>query len=212
MNTVTTPEEAKTYLMSNPSHRLRVTYHGKSRTLFYNSRMELFGMLNPGCRKNGTVFSDWGSVTGYTIPGSTSGSKAVTSANLVEKYKTKAQKASFSNSWLRKIVQADPSKSLYENGITTGSRIDGKVITVKSLEKADSYEAQRLRRAIATHTPYRSCRFPFRGYEATIEAWKGGNDLENELHVSLSLEYKDCGNGYYYLLINDNEFIGYETD
>ena len=28
----------------------------------------------------------------------------------------------------------------------------------------------------------------------------------------LSLEYKGCGNGYYYLLINDDNFIGYDVD
>lgn len=28
----------------------------------------------------------------------------------------------------------------------------------------------------------------------------------------LSPEYKDCGNGYCYLLINEDKFIGYDKD
>lgn len=31
----------------------------------------------------------------------------------------------------------------------------------------------------------------------------------NAIHLK---EYRNCGNGYYYLLINDNSMIGYDID
>jgi hypothetical protein len=69
---------------------------------------------------------------------------------------------------------------------------------------------KKLREAIADKKDAKTIcsRYNFAGYEMSIE-------IHNDNGVFrgfLSLEYKNCGNGYYYLLINDDNFIGYDVD
>ncbi|MGE3468427.1 MAG: hypothetical protein AB7J13_16015, partial [Pyrinomonadaceae bacterium] len=96
---------------------------------------------------------------------------------------------------------------------TTGTTIDGKVISLNRIAKKYPREIERLREAIRTRTAgaYITGRWAkFTGYDISIEA-----DLNTEtgdFRAFLSLEYAGCGNGYYYLLINDENFIGYDVD
>ncbi len=135
--------------------------------------------------------------------------------NSVLKYRKKAYLSTFTNDFIdrcRSLPETfdkwveEGKKSLYEYSITTGNQIDGKIISLNSIAKASSFHINLFRSAVKGNYNYNSMRFPFRGYEATLEynaEFKKG---------WLSVEYKDCGNGYYYLLINDNEFIGYDVD
>jgi hypothetical protein len=141
---------------------------------------------------------------------------------MIAKYKTMAEKASFTNSWIEDCknlptfeeFQKDPKTSeyrvLYTHGITTGNKIDGKVISLNRIEKKYPSAIKRLREAIANKEAVGTIisTVPFAGYEMTIsvEARDGG------IMGYLSLEFKGCGNGYYYLLINDENFIGYDVD
>ena len=129
---------------------------------------------------------------------------------LVRKYKRLAAKADFTNNWLRRIADADESKTLYQNGITTGNRIDGKCVTFKTVAKyCGEYVAEQFRNALESGTNYESCRFDFCGYDGTL--WV--NDLGNgEKSAGFSKEYRNCGNGYYYMMINKDTFIGYDID
>ena len=130
--------------------------------------------------------------------------------NQTEKFIRKAKLATFTNDYIRKCIASDPAKSPYENGLSTGVPIEGKIITLKSFGKQYPWIEEQFRDALKERRQYRSGRVRFRGYDATLELWQNG--IEGDISGSLSLEYKDCGNGYYYMLVNDDEFIGYDID
>lgn len=150
--------------------------------------------------------------------------------NRIVKYKKLAIVATFTNrfienckklpdfeSWLKdKITPSYPEdaqprqKCLYDLGITTGNGIDGKVISIDRIAKQYPYYAQRLREAIKNQSEGTICtNTPFAGYDMSLSTAKKET---GEFMGYLSLEYKGCGNGYYYLLINDDNFIGYDVD
>jgi len=153
---------------------------------------------------------------------------------IIEKYKRMAGVASFTNPFIRDCLAlpdfdvwrndlVEPNswekdkesrpKTLYEFHITTGTSIDGKVISLKRIAKKYPREIERLRESIRTRSAgvFIAGRWAkFSGYDISIET-----DLNNEtgdFRSFLSLEYAGCGNGYYYLLINDENFIGYDVD
>lgn len=204
-----TINEAQTLLREKGGH-LRCIYEGRNRTIFYNPQIDAFGVLKPRGHRYGYRIN-WDSVQKIYAPREPL-SPEEHNARLVNKYKAKAAKATFTNPWIRRIAEADPGKSLYDNNITTGNgRFDGQVISLSSVAKAYPTAVHFFREALAERRTYRTGRFDFRGYEATLELWHPG-DNPDDISGSLSLEYKNCGNGYYYLLINDEEFIAYEID
>jgi thiol-disulfide isomerase/thioredoxin len=141
---------------------------------------------------------------------------------LIGKYKTMAEKATFTNSWIedcKKLPTLEEFKEfkkeneygiLYNFRITTGNKIDGKVISLSRIEKKYPLAIQRLREAIANKQAVGTIisTAPFAGYEMTISV----EERDGGIMGYLSLEFKGCGNGYYYLLINDENFIGYDVD
>ena len=140
----------------------------------------------------------------------------------LQKYKKLASKASFTNRFVRDCMVERPLEQvigdsdkdyfgLYYYGLTTGTKIDGKVITISGIGKKYPHVEKILRESIKNQIPVDDIcsRLPFRGYEMTISTQKQDN---GDFVGFLSLEYKDCGNGYYYLLINDDCFIGYDVD
>ncbi|MGH9946423.1 MAG: hypothetical protein ACRD6X_04415 [Pyrinomonadaceae bacterium] len=153
---------------------------------------------------------------------------------IIEKYKQLAGAASFTNPFIRNCLAipdfdmwrkdvVEPNswetnknlrpKTLYEMHITTGNNIDGRVISLNRIAKKYPTEIERLRESIrnklaGTFITGRWAKFA--GYDISIET-----DLDTEtgdFRGFLSLEYAGCGNGYYYLLINDENFIGYDVD
>lgn len=153
---------------------------------------------------------------------------------LIEKYKRMAGQASFTNPFIRDCLAlpdldfwsrdlVEPSswetnkelrpKTLYELHITTGTSIDGKVISLNRIARKYPQEIQLLRDSIIQKSARRiiSGRWAkFAGYDISIET---EYDPETgDFRGFLSLEYSGCGNGYYYLLINDENFIGYDVD
>ena len=136
---------------------------------------------------------------------------------LIFKYFKLASKARFTNSFIKDCLAlpytfeqwvADGKKSLYDYQVTTGNRIDGVVITVDRICKAYPHLGTALRNAIQVQWGGSICsRTPFAGYEMSIES--NNND---GFRCFLNLEFKDCCNGYYYLLINEDNFIGYDVD
>lgn len=137
--------------------------------------------------------------------------------NVIAKYKRLAQQATFTNRFIedcKKIPNFDEwikePKGLYELGITTGNKIDGKVVSIDRIAKKYRHYAEQLREAIRTQTAAQICySVPFAGYDMGLSTVKTET---GEFIGYLSLEFKGCGNGYYYLLINDNNFIGYDVD
>ncbi len=141
---------------------------------------------------------------------------------LLGKYKTMAEKATFTNSWIedckklptfeefKKYEKENEYRVLHNFHITTGNKIDGKVISLSRIEKKYPLAIQRLREAIANKQAVGTIisRANFAGYEMSISV----EERDGGIMGYLSLEFKDCGNGYYYLLINDENFIGYDVD
>jgi len=105
---------------------------------------------------------------------------------------------------------ADGKKGLYDYRLTTGCSVDGVVVSVERISKKYRYIGIALNKAIAEQTTGSICRqVPFAGYEMSIETRKNENGT---FQGWLSLEFKGCANGYYYLLINQGNFIGYDKD
>lgn len=153
---------------------------------------------------------------------------------LIEKYKRMAGEASFTNHFIRGCLAlpdfdvwskdlVEPSswekdksprpKTLYELHITTGNNIDGKIISLKRIAKRYPREIEQLRECIRdkfARTIITGRWAKFAGYDISIETQY--NAETGDFCGFLSLEYAGCGNGYYYLLINDENFIGYDID
>lgn len=137
---------------------------------------------------------------------------------LVAKYRKYAEKASFTNNFIRACLavsatkeewMAQGAKSAYKSDLSTGTDIDGKIISLNAIAKVVPNDVALFRNALRAKRPYSSGRFDFRGYDATISL----ETRENGDYCGyLSIEYKGCANGYYYLLVNDDNFIGYDID
>ena len=137
----------------------------------------------------------------------------------VAKFLKQAKKAKFKNDFINDCLAlpdtfekwvADGKKSAYEYHITTGCSVTGDLISIETIAKhMPDYCREGFLNAIKEHFNYSTSRFPFLGYEASIQLKKEEN---GEFRGWLSKEYKDCGNGYYFLLINEDYFIGYDKD
>lgn len=133
-----------------------------------------------------------------------------TDRKMILKYQKLAQLATHANDWLRKIANADLEKSLYENRITTGTRIDGQCIRLSTIEKyCSSVDMHLFREAVKQGKQFSTVRFDFRGYDGTLWCEPREN---GDVMAGFSKEYRGCLNGYYYLLINDEYMIGYDID
>lgn len=208
--------EAEQYLRNpaNPSS-LYVLIGGKRRKLFINRDEGVIGIIAPHKKRNGYLFSAWDSIEKICNSAPKKGiSQEDIQRRLVLKYQKLVAKASFSNIFTRNILNADLTKSLYENGITSGTRIDGQVISLETIRKwCGEANYQKFKEALKEKKPFNSGRFNFRGYDGTL--WTvvyTSKDEINEINAGFSKEYRNCGNGYYYLLINDDNFIGYDID
>ena len=78
------------------------------------------------------------------------------------------------------------------------------------------WEVEEFRKSLAERRSYRSGRFDFRGYDGTLWIEIADKDdgyyRRGDIKAGLSKEYRGCGNGYYYLLIDDEHFIGVDID
>lgn len=209
--------EAEQYLR-NPEtpNFLYVQYKGRRRRLFFNRDQNAIGIVALGKQNRGCVFGDWQGIERIIPPAEAEDPEEI-NRRLIRKYQREAAKAGFTNPFIRKIMNADYGKGLYENGITTGNRIDGQIITLDAVRKwcgETVYEC--FCEAVRNRTPYHSMHFDFRGYDGSL--WVEPHDKDDgyrragDLSAGFSKEYRGCGNGYYYLLINERTFIGYDID
>lgn len=208
MGTITIhPAEAYLRNEQNPTS-LYVRIGGQRRRLFINRDENLIGIIAPRKRKRGHIFTDWASIKKIYYP--SHNQEANTDRKLILKYQKLARLATHTNDWLRTIADADLDKSLYENHITTGTRIDGKCIGLATIEKyCGTAEMYLFRQAMKNKKSFSTCRFDFCGYDGTL--WCEPRD-NGDMAAGFSKEYRNCGNGYYYLLINDEYMIGYDID
>ncbi len=136
---------------------------------------------------------------------------------LISKYRKLAEKSSFTNPFIEdcRFLPAtleewvkQGKKSLYDYRITTGNRIDGKVITLDKIFRLYPEAVNSFRDAIRKKRESRHSG-PMDGYDMTISTQKRG---DGTFVGYLAMEFKGCANGYYYALINDNTFIGVDVD
>ncbi len=136
--------------------------------------------------------------------------------NIVAKFKRYASRATFPSGFIRKCLDADESKGCYENRLTTGTQIDGEIISLKAIERFAPWEVGRFRKALQERRNYTSGRFNFRGYDGTlwIEIVECDDSYyrKGDIKAGFNKEYRDCVNGYYYSLIDDEHFIGTDID
>ena len=201
--------EAEAYLRNseNPTS-LYVKINGSRRRLFINRNEGIIGIIAKGKRKKGYVFNDWNSIEQIHYP--TGSSKEERERKLVLKYQKLAKRATFTNNWLEDIAHADLTKSLYENHITTGNAIDGKCIKLSTLAKyCGSSQMDFFLNAVKTCCRFSSCRFDFCGYDGSL--WCEPHE-NGTVTAGFNKEYRNCANGYYYLLINDDTLIGYDIE
>lgn len=136
--------------------------------------------------------------------------------DIVAKFRRYASRATFPSQFIRKCLEADPTKSRYENRLTTGTSIDGEIISLKAIERYAPYAVQEFRKALKERHDYNSHRFDFRGYDGSL--WLKVVEKDNgyykagDIAAGFSKEYRGCGNGYYYSLIDDEHFIGTDID
>lgn len=67
----------------------------------------------------------------------------------------------------------------------------------------------RFMEAVRNGASYHSARFEYCGYDGTL--WCEPRE-DGMISAGFSKEYHGTGNGYYYLLINDETLIGYDVD
>ena len=210
--TAATMHPAEAYLRNeqNPPV-LYVRIYGERRKLFINrGRENVVGIIAKGKRKHGYIFSDWSHIEKIYYPSQEKKDEKDMDRKLSLKYQKLARLAKHTNDWLRKIAAADLEKSLYENRITTGTAIDGKCIRLSTIEKyCGSWNMQRFRQAMKNKEKFSTLRFDFCGYDGTLWCEPREN---GDMAAGFSKEYRNCGNGYYYLLINDEFMIGYDID
>lgn len=208
---------AEQYLRNpdNP-HYLYVRYKNKRRRLFVNDKQGDIGITAFGKRKRGHIFSDWDGIEKIFRPAPPK-EPAEINRRLIRKFQREAAKAGFTSPFIRSIQNADYNKSLYKNGITTGTRIDGQIITLEAVRKwCGEGTYQCFCEAVKKHMPYHSGRFNFRGYDGSlwVEVYDkdDGYHQAGDLKAGFSKEFRNCGNGYYYSLINEQTFIGCDVD
>lgn len=195
--------------------------NGKVWHFFIGENLGYLCYFKPRSRRRGYPFYENQFDTLVSFNGEkviTEADKDMTEYKMVAKFRKMAQKASFKNSFINDCLAlpatfeqwvAEGKKDAYNYGVTTGCSVTGKVISIESFLKDFPYYRASLTYAIAKKTTWSSGRNRWRGYDCSIsfehnetEGWRG----------FLSMEYKGCGNGYYYLLINDENFIGYDKD
>lgn len=204
-------QEVISTIKGNPGLYEIETPQGIERKRLFLSQNNLVCEFAPRSRKHGysidvNVIIDWIRIAPYTSKES----------NVVAKFKRYAAHATFPSAFIRKCLEADISKDCYENRLTTGTRIDGEIISLNSIERFAPLAVKNFRSALKERKNYRSGRFDFRGYDATlwieVAEQDDGYFLKGDIKAGFNKEYRDCWNGYYYNLIDDEHFIGTDID
>ena len=200
-----TIDQAQAYLFEHTYGKLRAIindpFYGRRNTTICNGNSSVM-VLSPRSRRRGYNL-DWRWIEKIFAPAEPK--------NPTLKFKKEAAKAEFYNDFIEKCLMADPEKGPYQNGLTTGTSIDGKCITVAALRKDFEHTAlvdiffSKFRSGVDWH----SGRYRWRGYDMSL--WVG-HDSQGRPTAGLNMEYLDCGNGYYYELINEDKFIGVDID
>lgn len=136
--------------------------------------------------------------------------KRIILANIIRKYKNEALKATFTNPFIRDVLNADESLSLCKNKLSGGVKIEGKFISTKRMAYVLKHEGEAFLDALKNKTNFHSGRYKMDGYEASVELKL--DPETGDFRGWLNREYANCLNGHYYLLLSDENFVGYDID
>ena len=206
MAQIMTIEQAQAYLREHEFGKLRVLirdpFYGERNATLCNGRTAAM-VLNPRSKHNGYLIQ-WEWILKVWLPKADTG-------NQTPKFIKEAKKAGFVNDFIEKCLAADPEKGPYANGLTTGVPIEGKCITIEALRKDFEFTAlvDIFFEMFRSGEDWHSSRYRWRGYDMSLWVW---HDSKGRPTAGLNMEYKDCGNGYYYELINEQKFIGVDID
>lgn len=120
------------------------------------------------------------------------------------------------NHYANSAKNANPWLSLYENGLTTGSRNDGDVFTLRRLiSKADSRTKHKIETSIKESLATR-CKVNITANQECIyfsqrEELDDGS-IKWQAFITVRSRTGSGGKEYSYGLINDREFIGNDID
>ena len=188
-----------------------ITHHGKERRRLFLSQNNLICEFAPRSRKRGypiesNIIACWISLTPY-MPNET---------NIVAKFKHYAARATFPSEFIRRCLTADTSKGCYENQLTTGTRIDGEIISLNAIARYNPWAVDCFRKALRERRNYHSGSFNFRGYDGSLWIEIAEQDesyyRKDDVKSGFNKEYRGYGNGFYYSLIDDEHFIGTDID
>lgn len=196
-----TIEQAQAYLRENTYGKLRAIvkdpFYGERNATVCNGNSCVI-VLKPRSKRHGYRL-DWGWVVKIGLE------RNREAENQTPKFIKEASKADFTNCFIEKCLAANPEIGPYKNGLTTGVPIEGKCIGTKAVEKDFPYLMQTFWERFNAKEEWHSYRERWRGYDMSLWTSKDGR-------AGLNMEYLDCGNGYYYELINREKFIGVDID
>lgn len=201
-NRVMTIEQAQEWLKENTYGRLRADYDDP----FFGRRIATVAngnsfaiVLNPRSKKHGYQLM-WDKVVKIWR-------EEREKMNMTGKFIREAKKASFSNPFIRDCLKADPSQYPCSNRLSTGVHIEGQLVSLERIDRLCYGFLEQWKKCWEEKRGDRWT-FDFCGYDGSVElAW-----VDGEPHAWLNKEYRGCGNGYYYILVNDKYFIGYDID
>ena len=114
--------------------------------------------------------------------------------------------------WLGLTKVVKPETNLVEKFRRYASR----ATFPSAVERHAPWAVEEFRKALSERRAYCSGTFSFRGYDGTLWIEIADKDdsyyRKGDIKAGLSKEYRGCGNGYYYLLIDDEHFIGVDID
>jgi hypothetical protein len=193
-----------------------VTHQGDKFRLFYRESDDLVCHFAKGSRTRGHRFEHmWGDVKRLLIPYN---DERETAWKEVQKFRKQAERATFTNPFIRDCLkvpatreqwEADGRKDAYQYNLTTGCKITGDLVSIEAICRHYNEDPEQIRELIRARENFSTSRFDWNGYDGRIEFKR---DENGDFRGYLSKEYRGTGNGYYYLLINDEYFIGYDID
>lgn len=156
--------------------------------------------------------SDITGFTRYIMP--VADIEKITKFRMINKFRKYAEKSQYTNAWIDRCValpdtyekwKADGEKSLYDYDITTGSEIDGKVISVETIKKEYPQLIEEFFERYYNDEVGESREVKFQNLNMKLSIYA---DEKEDIYGRMSLTYKNGSGGYYYNLINLETFIG----
>ncbi len=193
---------------------LEVIYLGANRTIYFNRDTDNFTINIPSSSEFRMPFRNWNNIT--KVFDADNLTRKQRTANLEQKkkklslkYFENAHNAEFTNSFIEACLRADIRKSPLENGLTTGSEIDGKLVSIDAIRKEAGEIVDDFLNAFKKRKVYRSKQFYMHNYYCSLYVEVEEKCLSVGVFIKSS---KNSDKHYRFLLINGRYFIGHSVE